>query len=46
MNPLIEKKLNAVFLTAAQIPMEWPGQQVRKGFPFDADDFVRRVSEA
>ena len=46
MEPLIEKKLDAVFLTAAQIPMEWLGQQVRQGLPFDADDFVRRVSEA
>jgi hypothetical protein len=47
MDPLMEKKLDAVFLTAAQISMEWIGAGiVHKGWAFDADDFVRRVSEA
>jgi hypothetical protein len=47
MDPLIEKKLDAVFLIAAQIPMKWIGVGiVHKGWAFDADDFVRRVNEA
>lgn len=46
MEPLIEEKLDAVLRTAATIPMEWIGREVHKGFPFDADDFIRRVSEA
>ena len=46
MNPLIQDRLDAVLRTAAQVPMEWIGQGVRKGWPFDPDDFVRRVREA
>lgn len=47
MTPLIQDKLDAVFLAAAQIPMEWMGVGItRRGLPFDADDFIRRVSEA
>jgi hypothetical protein len=45
-NPLIQDKLDAVFLAAAEIPMEWLGEGVREEFPFDADDFVRRVGAA
>jgi hypothetical protein len=46
-NPLAQDKLDAVFQTAATIPMEWMGVgNVRRGFPFDADDFIRRVREA
>jgi hypothetical protein len=47
MEPLINDKLDAVFLAAAEIPMEWLGVGiVRHGLPFDADDFLRRVREA
>ena len=47
MDPLIQDKLDAVLRTAATIPMEWMGVGVvRQGFPFDADEFIRRVSEA
>jgi hypothetical protein len=46
-NPLVQAKLNAVFQTAATIPMEWMESGiVRRDLPFDADDFVRRVREA
>jgi hypothetical protein len=45
-DPLIQEKLDAVFLAAAEIPMEWIGENGRKGFPFDPDDFVRRVRAA
>jgi hypothetical protein len=45
--PLVQDKLDAVFQTAATIPMEWMGEGiVRRGFPFDTEDFVRRVREA
>ena len=43
MELLIEDKLGALFLTAAEIPMEWLGQEMRQDFPFDVDDFLRRV---
>jgi hypothetical protein len=47
MKPLLQDKLDAVIHTAATIPMEWLGVRiVRRGFPFDAGDFIRRVSEA
>lgn len=47
MEPLIKDKLDAVLHTAATIPIEWIGVDVvRKGLPFDADDFIRRVREA
>lgn len=46
MEPLVQDKLDAAFRAAATIPMEWIGAEVRKGFPFDADDFIRRVREA
>jgi hypothetical protein len=47
MDPLLPDKLDVVFLAAAEIPMEWIGVGVpRQGFPFDADDFIRRVREA
>jgi hypothetical protein len=46
-NPLVQDKLDAVFQTAATIPMEWMGVGIpRRGLPFDADEFVRRVREA
>jgi hypothetical protein len=36
-----------VFRAAAEIPMEWMGVGiVRRGLPFDPDDFLRRVREA
>jgi len=44
--PLLQNKLEAVFQAAAEIPMEWIGPGVRSGFPFDPDDFLRRVREA
>jgi hypothetical protein len=45
--PELQEKLDALFQTAATIPMEWLGVGiVRRGLPFDADDFVRRVREA
>lgn len=43
--PELKEKLDAVFLAAATIPMEWIGEGVREGLPFDADDFIRRVRE-
>jgi hypothetical protein len=47
MKPLLQDRLDAVLHTAATIPMEWMGVGIkRRGFPFDADDFIRRVSEA
>ena len=43
--PELQDKLDAVFLTAATIPMEWIGVGVvRKGLPFDIEEFMRRVS--
>jgi len=45
MKPLIQDKLDAVFQAAAQIPMEWIGMGVHKGWTFDPDDFIRRVCE-
>jgi hypothetical protein len=46
-NPLIQDKLEAVVQTAATIPMEWMGSGiVRRGFPFDAHEFLRRVRES
>jgi hypothetical protein len=35
-----------VFKSAAKIPMEWIGENLRHGLPFDVEDFMRRVSEA
>jgi hypothetical protein len=35
-----------VFKAAAKIPMEWIGENLRHGLPFDVEDFMRRVSEA
>jgi hypothetical protein len=46
MDPLMRDKLDAVLAAASEIPMEWIGGGVRKGWPFDPDDFVRRVREA
>lgn len=43
--PLIAEKSSAVFLAAAEIPMEWLGQEIRQGFPFDVDEFLSRVRE-
>ncbi len=38
---------DAVFLAIADVPMEWMGVGMeRKGLPFDAEDFIRRVREA
>lgn len=37
---------NSVFRAASQVPMEWIGVGVvRRGLPFDIEDFMRRVSE-
>ena len=45
--PELQDKLDAVFFTAATIPMEWIGVGVvRKGLPFDIEEFMRRVSGA
>ncbi len=45
--PELQDKLDAVFLIAATIPMEWIGVGVvRQGFAFDFEDFMRRVSAA
>jgi hypothetical protein len=44
--PELQDKLDAVFQAAAEIPMEWIGGEVHHGWPFDVDDFVRRVREA
>ena len=46
MDPLMKDKLDAVLAAASEIPMEWIGGGVRQGWPFDPDDFVRRVREA
>jgi hypothetical protein len=46
LDPLLQDKLDAVFQATAEIPMEWIGAGVRSGFPFDPDDFLRRVREA
>jgi hypothetical protein len=35
-----------VFKTAAKIPMEWIGENLRHGLPFDVEDFMRRVRDA
>ena len=35
-----------VFLTAAQIPMEWFGGEERQGLPLDVEEFFRRVRDA
>lgn len=37
---------DAVFRAIAGVPMEWIGEGGRKGWPFDVEDFVRRVREA
>jgi hypothetical protein len=46
MDPLIQDKLDAVLAAASEIPMKWIGGAVREGWPFDPDDFIRRVREA
>ena len=44
--PELQDQLDAVFRAAAEIPMEWMGVGTpRRGFPFDAEDFMRRVRE-
>jgi hypothetical protein len=45
MDPLIKGKLDAVLAAASQIPMEWLGRGAREGFPFDADELIRRAQE-
>jgi hypothetical protein len=45
MDPLVQDKPKAVFRAAAEIPMDWIGGGVRRGLPFDVDDFLRRVRE-
>jgi hypothetical protein len=37
---------DVVFRAIAEIPMEWIGEGVRSGWPFDPDEFLRRVREA
>jgi hypothetical protein len=46
MDPLMKDKLDTVLMAASEIPMEWIGGVVRDGWPFNPDDFVRRVNEA
>ena len=42
-----ERLDDAVFRAIAEVPMEWIGVgRPRRGFPFDPDDFARRVREA
>ena len=36
---------DSVFRAAAEVPMEWIGEGVRHGLPFDVEDFMRRVQE-
>jgi len=36
---------DSVFRAMASIPMEWIGSGVRQGFPFDTEEFFRRLSE-
>jgi hypothetical protein len=36
---------DAVFRAMATIPMEWVGSTEREGFPFDAEEFFRRLRE-
>ena|SRR5205814_960411 len=40
-----EELSDAVFRTIATIPMEWIGHAVREGFPFEVEEFFRRLSE-
>jgi hypothetical protein len=46
MDPLMKDKLDAVLAVASEVPMKWIGGTVHHGWPFDPDDFVRRVHEA
>jgi hypothetical protein len=40
-----EQVADAVFRTMAIIPMEWIGHTGREGFPFEVEDFFRRLRE-
>ena len=40
-----EEVSDAVFRTMATIPMEWIGHTEREGFPFDVEEFFRRLTE-
>src|SRR5215469_15792717 len=40
-----EEVSDAVFRTMATIPMEWIGHTEREGFPFDIEEFFRRLAE-
>ncbi len=40
-----EEVSDAVFPTMAAIPMEWVGHSVREGWPFDVEEFFRRLRE-
>jgi len=40
-----EQVSDAIFRTMATIPMEWIGHTEGEGFPFDAEDFFRRLKE-
>ena len=40
-----EEVSDAVFRTMATIPMEWIGHAEREGFPFDIEEFFRRLTQ-
>lgn len=40
-----EEFADAVFRTMATIPMEWIGHAEREGFPFDVEEFFRRITD-
>lgn len=40
-----EEVSDVVFRTMAAIPMEWVGHTVREGWPFDVEEFFRRLRE-
>jgi hypothetical protein len=38
--------IDAAFRAAAKVPVEWMGEGLRHGAPFDVDEFLRLCSEA
>jgi len=40
-----EEFADAVFRTMAMIPMEWIGPTDQEGFPFDVEEFFRRLAD-
>ena len=41
-----EELSDVVFQTMATIPMEWIGHVDREGFPFDVEEFFRRLADS